>query len=102
MSDTYLAQPSGACCLKGTIHKGEPKGKFVTIAEMETYISEPPEGKANRHILLHFPDVWGMATNGLLIMDGFADAGFLVLSPDYFRGVSPSFWIYSSVIVSIV
>ncbi|KAI4593148.1 hypothetical protein KJ359_010072 [Pestalotiopsis sp. 9143b] len=53
---------------------------------METYLSEPPEGKVNGHILLYFPDVWGMATNGLLIMDGFADAGFLVLSPDYFRG----------------
>lgn len=77
-------------------------GKFVTIAQMETYLSEPPEGKANGHILLYFPDVWGMSTNGLLIMDGFADAGFLVLSPDYFRGVSSSCWTCSSLIVSIV
>ncbi|KAF7540338.1 hypothetical protein G7054_g1460 [Neopestalotiopsis clavispora] len=84
--DAYLAQSSGTCCLKGTIHHGESKGRFVTIANMETYISEPVLGKANGHVLLYFPDVWGMAINGLLIMDGFADAGFLVLGPDYFRG----------------
>ncbi|ETS73290.1 hypothetical protein PFICI_14895 [Pestalotiopsis fici W106-1] len=84
--DAYLAQPSGNCCLTGTIHQGKPKGRFTIIAGIETYVSEPPAGKANGHVLLYFPDVWGMAINGLLIMDGFADAGFLVLGPDYFRG----------------
>lgn len=67
----------------------------MTIANMETYISEPVLGKANGHVLLYFPDVWGMAINGLLIMDGFADAGFLVLGPDYFRGVGPDHSLFS-------
>jgi dienelactone hydrolase len=84
--DSYLAKPSGACCLKGSIHSGEPRGSFSPIAEIETYISKPPQEKANGHILLYFPDVWGMFPNGLLIMDGFADAGYLVLGLDYFRG----------------
>lgn len=87
-SEGYLAKPSGACCLKGTIHEGESKGTWETIAEVETYISRPPEGKANGNILLYFPDVWGMFPNGLLVMDAFADAGYLVLGLDYFRGVS--------------
>ena len=83
---TYLAKPSGVCCLEGNIHSGNPRGSFATISSVETYISKPPEGKANGHILLYFPDVWGMFPNGLLIMDGFADAGYLVLGIDYFRG----------------
>ncbi|KAK9784268.1 putative Dienelactone hydrolase domain-containing protein [Seiridium cardinale] len=82
----YLAKPSGACCLKGTIHEGQPRVSFTKVEDIDTYISVPPEGKANGHIVLYFPDVWGMFKNGLLIMDGFADAGFLVLGPDYFRG----------------
>lgn len=88
MGDAYLAKPSGPCCLKGTIHQGDPKGSYATIAEVETYIATPPQGKENGHILLYFPDVWGLFNNGLLIMDGFAAAGYLVLGLDYFRGVS--------------
>lgn len=84
----YLAKPSGDCCLKGSIHEGEPQGTYATVANVETYISRPEESKANGHILLYFPDVWGMFPNGLLIMDGFAAAGYLVLGLDYFRGVS--------------
>jgi len=87
-SDRYLAKPSGQCCLKGSIHEGEPRGSMVTIASVETYIAIPPENKANGHIVLYFPDVWGLFKNGLLVMDGFADAGYLVLGLDYFRGVS--------------
>ena len=87
-SDEYLAKPSGTCCLKGTIHKGESRGSWKVIADVDTYITEPPSGKANGNILLYFPDVWGMFPNGLLVMDAFADAGYLTLGLDYFRGVS--------------
>lgn len=84
--DSYLAKPSGACCLKSSLHEGTPRGEMVTIAGVETYTAAPPREKANGHVLLYFPDVWGLFNNGLLIMDGFADAGFLVLGMDYFRG----------------
>ncbi|UNI19483.1 hypothetical protein JDV02_005665 [Purpureocillium takamizusanense] len=82
----YLAKPSGTCCLEGTIHQGEPRGRWETIADVETYVSTPPPGKENGHVLLYFPDVWGMFLNGLLVMDAFADTGYLVLGLDYFRG----------------
>ncbi|KAI0445245.1 Alpha/Beta hydrolase protein [Xylaria telfairii] len=85
-SDKYLAKPSGQCCLKGTIHEGEARGRWETIEGVETYISTPPEGKGNGNILLYFPDVWGMFLNSLLVMDSFADAGYLTLGLDYFRG----------------
>ncbi|KAM6529042.1 hypothetical protein FALCPG4_009994 [Fusarium falciforme] len=87
-SETYLAKPSGSCCLKGAIHEGESRGTWETIADVETYVSRPKPDKANGHILLYFPDVWGMFPNGLLVMDAFADAGYLVLGLDYFRGAS--------------
>ncbi|KAH0372754.1 dienelactone hydrolase, partial [Aureobasidium melanogenum] len=85
-NNEYLAKPSGACCLKGTIHKGESRGSWTEVAGVETYIATPPAGKANGNILLYFPDVWGMFPNGLLVMDAFADAGYLTLGLDYFRG----------------
>jgi hypothetical protein len=87
-NNQYLAKPSGACCLQGTIHQGDSRGSWETIAGVETYITRPPPEKANGNILLYFPDVWGMFPNGLLVMDAFADAGYLTLGLDYFRGVS--------------
>ncbi|EMC99258.1 hypothetical protein BAUCODRAFT_31592 [Baudoinia panamericana UAMH 10762] len=82
----YLAKPSGDCCIEGNIHTGKPRGSYTTIAGVETYIAQPPDGKANGNIVLYFPDVWGFFTNGLLIVDAFADAGYLTLALDYFRG----------------
>lgn len=88
--DSFLAKPSGECCLKGSIHEGTPRGATVTIGNIETYVSNPPSAKANGNVLLYFPDVYGLFNNGRLIMDGFADAGYLVLGLDYFQGVSYS------------
>lgn len=83
----YLAEPSGICCLKGHLHSGEPRGIFKMIADVETYVAKPKEGMENGNILLYFPDVWGMFPNGLLVIDEFADAGYLALGLDYFRRV---------------
>ena len=55
---------------------------------METYVSQPPKDKANGHIVLYYPDVFGFFTNGLLVMDSFAEAGYLAIGIDYFQGVS--------------
>jgi hypothetical protein len=90
----FLAKPAGQCCLKGSLHKGQPRGFHTTIAGVDTYISQPSPEKANKHILLYFPDVWGFFPNGFLIMDGFADAGYLVLGLDYFRDAS--YYLHSS------
>ena len=52
-SDKVIAKPSDVCCLKGTLHDGEPRGSTTTVADVETYIVEPPAGKANGNILLY-------------------------------------------------
>ncbi|PSN69951.1 alpha/beta-hydrolase [Corynespora cassiicola Philippines] len=85
---SYLAKPSGACCLEGNIHSGSPRGSFITIRDIETYTVQPlePSQSDEPKVLLFFPDIWGMYPNSLLIMDGFADKGYTVLGVDYFRG----------------
>jgi hypothetical protein len=86
--DTYLAQPPSSSCWVGTVHKGTPRGNLETILDVPTYVARPTPERANGHIVLYFPDVWGMSNNAQLLMDCFADAGFLTLGMDYFRGVS--------------
>jgi dienelactone hydrolase len=71
MADSYLAKPSGSCCLTGHLHTGTPLGTFQRIANVNTYVTHPPPSKANGHIVLYYADVFGMFTNGLLVMDGF-------------------------------
>lgn len=82
----YLAKPPGECCTTGSLHEGEPRGAVETVAGIDTYVVHPPAAKANGNIVLYFPDVWGLFNNGLLVMDGFADAGYLTVGIDYFRG----------------
>ena len=79
--DGYLAKPSGECCLKGYLREGDPQGRTETVAGIETYISTPL-GKSNDNIVLYFPDVYGCFNNGLLVMDGFANAAHLTIGLD--------------------
>ncbi|KAL4869010.1 hypothetical protein BDV12DRAFT_185566 [Aspergillus spectabilis] len=84
-TSTWLAKPPATCCMQGTLHSGTPRGQFKHIAGVKTYITHP-QNDPNGHVLLYFPDIWGMFTNGLLVMDAFADAGYTVIGLDYFRG----------------
>lgn len=92
-ADPVIAKAPGECCLTGNIHTGTPRGELTKVAGIETYLAKPKEGSSNGNILLYFPDVWGLFNNGLLIMDAFADAGYFVLGPDYFNGVTYSKWV---------
>ncbi|KAK5170892.1 uncharacterized protein LTR77_004036 [Saxophila tyrrhenica] len=99
----WLAKPSGACCLKyvsmafdpdallialdrGHLHNGDPKGLFERLADIETYVTKPSAEKDNGHIVFYFPDVFGFFTNGLLVCDTFAEAGYTTIGIDYFSG----------------
>ncbi len=94
-SGEYLAQPPSDCCFVGKIHKGTPRGEVKEVVGVPTYVARPTDGTANGHVVLYFPDVWGLSNNAKLVMDGFADGGFLTLGMDYFRGVR-STWLPSS------
>ncbi|KAK2603371.1 hypothetical protein N8I77_009835 [Diaporthe amygdali] len=86
LDNKYLAQPPSSSCWLGTVHVGTPRGTLETVLDVPTYVTKPAPDKAKGHIVLYFPDVWGMSSNAKLLMDGFADAGFLTLGMDFFRG----------------
>ena len=114
-TEKYLAKSPSACCFAGSLHEGVPRGTVETdiFGGIPTYVSRPnfsgkEEGKmtttptptstpANgyHHVLLYFPDVWGLSDNAKLMMDAFADAGgFLVVGMDYFLGVCFSLFLF--------
>lgn len=86
-TDRVLAKPTGLCCLKGSIHSGQPQGKTERIDGVETYIATPDPKTANGNVLLFFPDAFGLYVNSYLMMDAFASYGYLTLGVDYFLGV---------------
>lgn len=86
-NDRVLAKPAGLCCLKGSIHSGEPQGRTEQIDGVETYIATPDPKTANGNVLLFFPDAFGLYVNSHLMMDAFASCGYLTLGVDYFLGV---------------
>ncbi|KAF7355933.1 Dienelactone hydrolase [Mycena venus] len=77
MSDPVLAKPPGDCCLNCFPHDGTPTGKFITIADVKTYIARPPNPAQENRVILYFPDVWGIDsfTNGQLLCDYYASQG---------------------------
>lgn len=85
--DPVLAKPADLCCLKGAFHTGEPTGAIEQVEGVDTYIAKPPPNKANGNVLLFFPDAFGLHINSFLMMDAFAECGYLTLGVDFFLGV---------------
>ncbi|KAJ7640312.1 hypothetical protein DFH06DRAFT_1000523 [Mycena polygramma] len=78
-------------CFTGFKHSGDAVGKTVTIADVLTYISEPPANITSHSgpnkVILFFSDVFGpFHLNNKLVQDCFASHGFLVLGLDYLLG----------------
>ncbi|CEL06045.1 hypothetical protein ASPCAL07156 [Aspergillus calidoustus] len=86
VEDPVLAKPAELCCLRGSIHSGEPAGGVVQIGGVDTYVATPDVGVSNGHVLLFFPDAFGLHINNFLTMDAFAACGYLTLGVDYFAG----------------
>ncbi|KAF8198272.1 dienelactone hydrolase [Mycena galopus ATCC 62051] len=86
-----IAHPPCDSCLTGVKHSGDPVGKTVTIADIPTYVSEPPPSIATpsgpKKVVLFFADVYGpFYLNNQLLQDYFASQGFFVVGIDYFLG----------------
>uniref|UniRef100_L7JHW0 Dienelactone hydrolase domain-containing protein n=1 Tax=Pyricularia oryzae (strain P131) TaxID=1143193 RepID=L7JHW0_PYRO1 len=85
--EKVLAKPTDLCCIQGgAIHTGEATGTVEQIEGVDTYIARPPPEKANGNVLLFFPDAFGMHLKSFLMMDAFAQHGYLTLGVDYFLG----------------
>jgi dienelactone hydrolase len=83
-----LAGPPGDCCVQGVKHVGTAVGKTIKIADIDTYVSEPPADTTGPNkFILFFADVFGpFYKNAELLQDYFAAHGFHVLGIDYFFG----------------
>ncbi|PPR06547.1 hypothetical protein CVT26_000725 [Gymnopilus dilepis] len=92
MSDSHnpavLAGPPGDHCFEGVKHVGEALGRSTKVADIDTYLSEPPQGTVGpKKVVLYFADVFGpFFNNAKLLQDYFASHGFYVLGIDYFFG----------------
>ncbi|GKZ49915.1 hypothetical protein AbraIFM66951_002624 [Aspergillus brasiliensis] len=84
--DNVLAKPADLCCLKGAFHTGEPTGSITQIGGVDTYIARPHPERSNGNVILFFPDAFGLHINSFLMMDAFAECGYLTLGVDYFLG----------------
>lgn len=85
--DPILAKPADFCCLRGSIHSGEPRGQIEQIEGVDTYVATPDAKVSNGNVILFFPDAFGLHINNFLVMDAFASCGYLTLGVDYFLGV---------------
>ncbi|KAJ7725180.1 Alpha/Beta hydrolase protein [Mycena metata] len=92
MSSTSPTIAKAHCedCFTGVKHSGDPVGKTVTIADVQTYVSKPPSAGAAsgpKKVVLFFSDVYGpFFLNNQLLQDYFASQGFFVVGIDYFLG----------------
>ncbi|KAK4071851.1 hypothetical protein Trihar35433_3915 [Trichoderma harzianum] len=82
------SHPPGSCCTTGTLHKGDPKGKFLKIdGGINAYLATPSEENAHKSVgVLFIPEVIGIYANSQLLADGFAAKGYTTLIPDVFNG----------------
>ncbi|KAF4496738.1 dienelactone hydrolase [Fusarium agapanthi] len=84
--DNVLAKPADLCCLKGSFYSGEATGSTIQIDGIDTYVAKPHPDRSNGNVLLFFPDAFGLHINSFLMMDAFAECGYLTLGVDYFLG----------------
>lgn len=91
------------CCFAGTLAKGMPRGEFLILGGVRCYVSRPPaapsvdaaspeERQLKRAVLL-LTDIFGVdISNGKLIADSYASAGYLAVMPDLFDGKPVPEW----------
>lgn len=97
-----LAKPPSTCCFRApegaSRYAGSPRGSIRQIGGIDTYISTPPDSvtanRSDEKVLLYFPDAFGLYENAFLMMDSFAEKGWIVLGVDYFGGVSVSSFLF--------
>ncbi|KAI9764228.1 MAG: hypothetical protein M1840_008618 [Geoglossum simile] len=80
--------PICADCISGSIHEGTPKGRTATLHGLDTYISEPPDGRPPKGLVVMMPDIYGWElTNARVLADVYAEKGpLLVYLPDFSAG----------------
>lgn len=79
-------------CFSGSEHDGTPKGKVIKLHGLDTYVTESPEGKPAKGIIVIIPDAFGIDfINNKILADIYAAKGdYKVYLPDFMLGMSSS------------
>ncbi|KAJ5902065.1 hypothetical protein N7495_002593 [Penicillium taxi] len=80
--------PLSKCCTTGSLHEGEAKGEIKDIGDISTYFAYPADRSTEKAILILTDVIGHNFINAQLIADQFAEAGYLVVMPDLFKGDS--------------
>ncbi|KAI3401491.1 hypothetical protein diail_10925 [Diaporthe ilicicola] len=86
-------------CFSGSEHDGTPKGKMIKLHGLDTYVSEPPEGRPAKGIIVIIPDAFGIDfVNNKILADTYAAKGdYKVYLPDFMLGHSCPVWLLDTV-----
>ena len=78
-------------CFAGHEHDGTPRGKDINLHGLDTYVSEPADGREVKGIIVIIPDAFGKPfKNNQLLADHYADKGnYRVYLPDFMLGETP-------------
>lgn len=76
-------------CFSGSEHSGTPKGKLIKLHGLDTYVTEPPEGRPAKGIIVIIPDAFGIEfINNKILADIYAAKGdYKVYLPDFMLGM---------------
>ncbi|KAG8157629.1 hypothetical protein KVR01_012671 [Diaporthe batatas] len=85
-------------CFSGTEHSGTPRGKVVKLHGLDTYVTEPPEGRPAKGIIVYIPDAFGIDfINNKILADIYAAKGdYKVYLPDFMLGHSCPTWLLAN------
>lgn len=84
-----MASPQ--CCAAGQVvpNKYDAKGETKTFGDLEVYIARPSADKDKNKAIIFAYDIFGWNTinrNVFRVADIWAEAGYLVVMPDFYRG----------------
>ncbi|KAK2597519.1 hypothetical protein N8I77_012300 [Diaporthe amygdali] len=86
-------------CFSGFEHDGTPKGKVIKLHGLDTYVTEPAEGRHVKGIIVYIPDAFGIDfVNNKILADTYAAKGdYKVYLPDFMFGHSCPSWVLGSI-----
>ncbi len=75
-------------CFQGHVHEGQLRGKITKVCGLDAYVSEPPDGRPAKAVVVMIPDAFGWDfANSRLLADRYADKGdYKVYLPDFMDG----------------
>lgn len=78
-------------CFTGHVHDGKPRGVVMKFHGLDTYVTDPTDGRPVRGIIVIIPDAFGWEfVNNRLLADHYAEKGdYRVYLPDFMNGQYP-------------